>query len=224
MNSDSIVSIRPPSRSGYCTEYVLQVQVGRRQPLPVTACGADKEAGSDTLVDLSVDLDVNLLWSRFLVFRQHHSEHAVFELGGNPRRVYIHRHTKAAHELTVMPLDAMIIFAIRFLFKLALAPQGEHVLFQLNFDVFLLDLWQFELHYQFCTGPEDVAGWDPGFERQLLAEQRLFAQSLHAIWKKTERIERHEIFDRSHQIALYDQFSVHWPILMFNSRSPRAFQ
>src|SRR5207248_8410350 len=43
---------------------------------------------SDTLVDLSDDLHINLLWSRFLVFQQRHSEHAVFELGGNPRSVY----------------------------------------------------------------------------------------------------------------------------------------
>src|SRR5438874_2567858 len=109
-----------------------------------------------------------------------------------------------------MPLDAMIIFAIRFFFKLALAPQGEHVLFQLNFHVFLLDLWQLELHYQFCVGLEDVAWWYPGFERQLLARQRLFEHTFQAIWEKTERIERPEIFDGSHKIALHDHFSFHW--------------
>ena len=40
-----------------------------------------------------------------------------------------------------MPLYAMIIFAVRFLFKLAFATQGEHVLLEFYFHVFLLDLW-----------------------------------------------------------------------------------
>src|ERR1043166_6681337 len=38
-----------------------------------------------------------------------------------------------------MPLDPMIVFAVRFLFELALPTQGEHGLFEFHLHVFLLD-------------------------------------------------------------------------------------
>src|SRR5215471_3424458 len=73
--------------------------------------------------ELSVDLHVDLFWSGFLVFRQRYGEHAIFELSVNPGSVNVQGDAKAAHEFTIMPLDAMIIFAVRLLFKPAFATQ-----------------------------------------------------------------------------------------------------
>src|ERR1041385_2740892 len=48
----------------------------------------------------------------------------------------------------------------------------------------------------------------------------------HAIWDKTERIERHEILNRGHKIALHDRFSFQMfrPRVLFVTRPPAGFQ
>src|SRR5437870_13293592 len=97
--------------------------------------------------DRSVDLHVDLFRSGFLAFRQRYCEHAIFEFSVDLCSIDVQGNVKAAHELTVMPLDAMIIFAVRLLFELALAAQDEHVLLDFHFHVFLLDLWQLKLHH-----------------------------------------------------------------------------
>jgi hypothetical protein len=41
---------------------------------------------------------------------QRYGKHTVFELGVNPDSVNVQGNVKAAHEFTIMPLDAMIVF------------------------------------------------------------------------------------------------------------------
>src|SRR5207244_3370360 len=113
----------------------------RRRPLPLNRLRRTQGSFASDPGDRSVDLHVDLFRSGFLVFWQRYCEHAVFELSVDPGSVDIQGNVKAAHELTIMPLYAMIIFAVRFLFKLAFATQGEHVLLEFHFHVFLLDLW-----------------------------------------------------------------------------------
>jgi len=77
---------------------------------------------------MSVDLHGNLFRSGFLVFRQRYCEHAISEFGVDLCSVNVQGNVEAAQELPIMPLDPMLILAVRFFFKPALTVQGEHVL------------------------------------------------------------------------------------------------
>src|SRR5205807_2647623 len=85
-----------------------------RRPLPLNRLRRTQGSFASDPGDRSVDLHVDLFRSGFLVFWQRYCEHAVFELSVDPGSVDIQGNVKAAHELTIMPLDAMIIFAVRF--------------------------------------------------------------------------------------------------------------
>src|SRR5690242_19716314 len=80
----------------------------RRRPLPLNRLRRTQGSFSLTPGDRSVDLDVDLFWSGFLVFRQRYGEHAIFELGVDLGSVDIQGDVEAAHEFTIMPLDTMI--------------------------------------------------------------------------------------------------------------------
>lgn len=75
-------------------------------------------------------LDFDLLRYCFHVFRKRHSEHSLLELRSDFAALDKRRQGKAPHELTILPLDAMIVVAVDSLFKFAFTPQTEHAVFK----------------------------------------------------------------------------------------------
>src|ERR1051325_9914593 len=61
-----------------------------------------------------------------LALGQMHPEHAVFELGDDLRAIRSVRQRKAAQEVPVRTLDAVILLVLLFLLELALAGDGEN--------------------------------------------------------------------------------------------------
>src|SRR5215204_6478000 len=95
----------------------------------------------------------------------------------------------------------MEILALDVLFKLPLAAQGQHVVFDCYVDVLLLHLRQFRLEYQLLFCLIDVARWVPCHERHCFfcRKKRLergerILQKLHWVcFEETEWIERPKI-------------------------------
>src|SRR5579864_8818705 len=73
------------------------------------------------------DVDLDLLWFRFLALRNVEREHAILIVGLDGLRVHGIREREAASERTIRALHAQIVVLIHFLLELAFSANREDV-------------------------------------------------------------------------------------------------
>src|SRR5208282_5721715 len=108
--------------------------------------------GPTDLVATIRDADLHLLGLRLGALRQFHRQHTVLVFGLDGFTVHAVRQTEAAAERAVGAFDAKVIILLHLFLELPLAANREHIVFDANVEVLLVDIWQIGLQHQFVLG------------------------------------------------------------------------
>src|SRR5215469_479944 len=143
---------------------------------------------------LLANVDLDLLWLGFRLLRQPNLEHTLLIVSVDVVGVNAGGQSESPSKAAILALHASVILFLLVLFELALAVDGQVVVFHANVDILLIDPGHFDLQSDVVVVFVDI---DSG--RENAGGQRLFPawlskvlleQTVHLILQGVELTER----------------------------------